>query len=206
MKLKNFSIAVASVFSIWAMEAPASATLMIGQSVTSGDATITLTDCSALCATTIGQLVALAGPIPGFQIVAATGGAIVAAGQDLTVRFEVKTAADILGIGLNTGGSPNASTGETDFDSTVCGIGSGTGAAGAGTTAINFAAGYAACASPTKKDIFITKDISGQSGSVTSVTQTILEAAKTTPVPEPASFAILGFGLLGLSWFRRRFS
>ena len=191
-----------------AFTAPAQAVpLAIGNYITVGDATITIDDCTGLCGQ--GEMVAAAGPTVGFifEKLGGGGGTMVGAGGDISVSFEVTTTNnDINSIGLSAIGTGNASVGETVFDSLGCGIsGAGsTASVGAGTTTIPLTyIGSGGGCSDSVRDVYISKDIAGNDGTVTSVLQQSVGDV-VTPAPEPSGAAALVVGLIGLFWVRRR--
>ena len=191
-----------------AFTAPAYAVpLVSGNFITVGDATITVTDCAGLCGN--GELVAASGSTVGFVIDRLGGGTLVPVLGDITVSFEVITTGhDISSIGLSATGTGNASVGESVTDNAFpfgCTIGSGTAAVGAGTTSVTLTyPGSAGGCSDDMRDVFITKDIAGNDGSVISVLQLLVGDNVVTPAPEPSGAAALMAGLFGLFWVRRR--
>ncbi len=178
-----------------AFTAPAQAVpLVSGNFITFGDTTVTIEDCTGLCGN--GELVASGGSFL-FDKLGGGGGAMLNVGEDISVFLEVTTTGhDIMNIALSATGTGNASVGETAFDNQLCGIGSGTAQVGAGTTSIPLTyPGSGVGCSDNLRDIFISKDMSANDGSIFTVSQS---------VPEPAGVAALAVGMLGLFWMRRR--
>jgi len=179
--------------------------LVDGNFIDVGDATITLVDCGAFCGSLI-QFAAAPGPNVGFVIESATDpgvDAFLTHGEDLTVSFEIATTVqDITSIGLSATGTGNGSVGETVYDNLGCVINNGSPTVGVGsTTKVGLTYGAAmGCISTDERDVFVTKDIAANAGSVVSVTQ-YLDAVGA---PEPFSSAVFAVGLLGLAAARRR--
>jgi hypothetical protein len=176
-----------------------------GNKLIVGDATITVDSCSqiAFCGGEL-QIAAALGPNVGFVIESATNPAtaFLPSTDDLTVKFEIATTTqNITSIGLSATGTPNASVGESIMDSTqFCTLNSGSPTVSVGSSVSISLSRYGVCNSSTEQEVFVTKDINANAGSVISVTQDI----DAVGAPEPVSSSVLVVGLLGLAAIRRR--
>jgi hypothetical protein len=205
--MRWFACGVLALGALGSVQSAGAVTLLEdGNTLVVGDATIIVSNCPNIvfCQGDL-QIAAAPGPNIGFVIESATdpSASFLPSGgfDDLTVMFEIVTATqDITSIGLSATGAPHATVGETITDG-FCTLNTGSPTVGVGSsTSISLSAGYSLCGSSTERDIFVTKNIHADGGSVISVTQYI----NAVGAPEPLSASVLAVGLLGLAAVRRR--
>lgn len=183
---------------LWASQAGAVA-LTNGNSITFGAYTVTVNDCSATECSSM-QMTALASN-DGFVISPTGPGPLLYANDslsDVSVTFEVTTTAAILSQVLLqvSGGSTGTGVAKVDdsvFDGSYTYYYSGNATAGGPLSLMSLTDGPFS-------DVFITADISANGTGGTATINSFTESF----IPEPASWSVLGVGLLAMLLPKRR--